>query len=173
MTTIPYGRGLRWLLYALSGASVVEAIILEFALRGSPERWWAILLIAGGPLLMLGLAIALAVRPHTVEGGQLHLRFGPFVDLAVPVHRIASVHRDPKGSHRRLVELTGDTLAVSVMNATAVRVELTEPYPMDLGRRGVRPVRRVRFHADDPDAAVLALRTVLAVRDRTDPGTGW
>jgi hypothetical protein len=50
------------------------------------------------------------------------------------------------------------TLVLEISNSTNVRLDLTEPQEIDLGRRGVHDVTKIEFWTDDPDGMVRALR---------------
>lgn len=163
-TAFGYGGAMRFPLVGLTVVSMVEVVAVELIVPWPPVRWLLVLLGGYGMVWLLGFVASMWVNPHTVGPAELRLRFGFFADLAVPTALLRSARRELTGSHRETVEYEDGTLSVSVLGVTDVCVELTEPYPVDLGRAGVRPVHRVRLHADDPRAAVRALCEAITVR---------
>jgi hypothetical protein len=84
--------------------------------------------------------------------------------ITISAEMLASARKNVSGGHRHTVEHTDDELAVSVMGYTDVAVELTEPYVIDLGRKGTTEVSRVRFQTDDPAGAVALINEIVAAR---------
>ncbi|MFC9246596.1 hypothetical protein ACFT7S_22180 [Streptomyces sp. NPDC057136] len=128
----------------------------------------AVLLVVDvyGVLLVLALHAACVTRPHLIgSDGSLRIRYGGLFDLAVPAAAVASARVDRRYPEGRLVQLNPDgVLDLAVGSQTTVTVELTAPigFVRPLGKPGL--ARTVRFHADDPRAAVAAL-----TRARTAP----
>jgi hypothetical protein len=115
-----------------------------------------------GVLWAYGFAASIRRNPHIVGPQQLRLRFGMLTDVGLSTRLIASARADRRGSHKRIVNVDDDTLSLATMGTTNVLAELEEPYAVDLGRHGVHTVRRLRFQADDPSAAVRTLRAAIA-----------
>lgn len=152
------------MMYVLLFVSVVETLVLALVIPWPLVH--AILFVVGvyGIVLVLALHAACVTRPHLVEAdGSLRLRYGALFDLRVPAAAVSAARverRFPDGGG--LVRVDGDgTLDLAVGGRTTVTVELTEPveFVRPLGRRG--SARTLRFHADDPLAAVAALRSPL------------
>jgi hypothetical protein len=156
-TAIPYGDSVRILMIGLIVVSAIEVIVMELIVPWPTIR--LVLFIVGiyGLMWMIGFAAAVSVRPHTIGPRELRLRFGYLADVRIPVEKLASARKNLKGSHRKTLEYADGTVAVAVMGVTDVCVELREPHDVDLGRRGIHRISRIRFRADDPAAAVQAI----------------
>lgn len=147
------------MMYTLVFVSVVETVVLALVIPWPLVH--AILLVVDvyGIVLVLALHAACVARPHVVEAdGSLRLRYGALFDLRVPVSGIASARVERRFPDSGLVRVDEDgTLDLAVGSQTTVTVELTEPveFVRPLGRPGI--ARTLRFHADDPRAAVAAL----------------
>jgi hypothetical protein len=135
---------------------------VEIVLRaiGTPEGLRTVVLVADAYTILIVLAVVAAcvTRPHVVSADEVRIRYGAFFDLRVPRERIAGVRRVRNFDESGMVRVDGDRLAVAVASQTNLVVELTEPITAvrPLGRRV--EVRTVRFFADDPAAALGALR---------------
>ncbi|MDX3486883.1 MULTISPECIES: hypothetical protein [Streptomyces] len=146
--------------------SVVETVVLALVIPWPLVH--AILLVVDvyGIVIVLALQAACVTRPHLVEAdGSLRLRYGALFDLRAPAAVIAAARVERRFPGGGLVRVGEDgTLDLAVGSQTTVTVELTEPveFVRPLGRRG--SARTLRFHADDPRAAVAAL-----TEDRTSP----
>ncbi|RPK85654.1 hypothetical protein [Streptomyces sp. ADI98-10] len=146
-------------MYTFAFVSVLETVVLALVIPWPLVH--AILLVVDvyGIVLVLALHAACVTRPHLVEAdGSLRLRYGALFDLRVPAAVIVSVRVDRRFPGGGLVREDEDgTLDLAVGSQTTVTVELTEPvgFVRPLGRRG--SARTLRFHADDPRAAVTAL----------------
>ncbi|MFI1220944.1 MULTISPECIES: hypothetical protein [unclassified Streptomyces] len=147
------------MMYAFLFVSVVETVVLALVIPWPLVH--AILLVVDvyGVVLVLAIHAACVTRPHVVEAdGSLRLRYGALFDLRVPAAVIAAARVERRFPDGGLVRVDGDgTLDLAVGSQTTVTVELTEPvvFVRPLGRRG--SARTLRFHADDPRAAVAAL----------------
>ncbi|MFD5200720.1 hypothetical protein ACFWM7_11340 [Streptomyces sp. NPDC058375] len=139
--------------------SVVETVVLALVIPWPLVH--AILLVVDvyGIVIVLALHAACVTRPHLVAAdGSLWLRYGALFDLRVPAAAIASARVDRRFPDGGLVRVDEDgTLDLAVGSRTTVTVELTGPveFVRPLGRCG--SARVLRFHADDPRAAVAAL----------------
>ncbi|MEX2974256.1 hypothetical protein [Streptomyces sp. C184] len=167
--------------YGLAFVCVVETVGLSALFAGEPAVHGVLLVLDVYTVLMvLGLQAAAVTRPHVLGAGVLWLRDGARRELRIPVGRIASVRYDLRfsRSEARADDAAADGAAAGVAEfavggQTSVTVELAEPVVVVglLGRRAT--VGTVRFHADDPRAAVRALRE--AVREAmagADDGPG-
>lgn len=126
-----------------------------------------VLLVLGvlSALWFLALLATLHAYPHTVDREALRLRWASFHDHRVPTSAIGSVRRVRRtwGGWSTGAVVDG-TLVVDVDGETDVLVGLVEPVLLDPGRYGPTAVTAVAFRADDPAAAVAAVRTAA------DPG---
>jgi hypothetical protein len=126
-----------------------------------------VLLVLGvlSALWFLGLLAALHAYPHTVDREALRLRWASFHDHRVPTSSIGSVRRVRRTWGDRSTGAVVDrALVVDVDGETDVLVGLVEPVLLDPGRHGPTAVPAVAFRADDPAAAVVAIRSAA------DPG---
>ncbi|MBM7056766.1 hypothetical protein [Streptomyces durocortorensis] len=139
--------------------SVVETVVLALVIPWPLVHAIVLVVDVYGIVIVLALHAAAVTRPHLVEAdGSLRLRYGALFDLRVPADAIASARVDRRFPDGGLVRVDEDgSLDLAVGSQTTVTVELTGPveFVRPLGRRG--SARVLRFHADDPRAAVAAL----------------
>jgi hypothetical protein len=160
---VSYWREFRtvWMMFLF--AVVVETVATDALLRAvhAPAglRLFLLTVDVYGVLIVLAIGASAATRPHVVSADELRVRWGAFFDLRVPRDTISSVRLARNFNERGMVAVDGERLAVATASQTNVIVELTCPATAvrPLGRR-VR-VRTIRFFADRPDAAVVALRS--------------
>lgn len=155
-----YARGQGAVMFGLGFVCVVETVGMAVLLRGFPVLHHVFLVLDVYTVLMVaGLHAASVTRPHVVIGTFLRLRRSATVDLRVPLASVASVRRELRTAQDEKRE---DELDLDVGTQTSVTVELAEPvgYVTFFGRR--RPVRVVRFHADEADELVRELARVRA-----------
>ncbi|MFD9847331.1 hypothetical protein [Streptomyces parvus] len=147
------------IMWAFLFVSVVETVVLALVIPWPLVHAIVLVVDVYGIVIVLALHAAAVTRPHLVEAdGSLRLRYGALFDLRVPADAIASARverRFPDGGPVRVDE--DGTLDLVVGSQTTVTVELTGPveFVRPLGRRG--SARTLRFHADEPRAAVAAL----------------
>ncbi|WP_127467953.1 hypothetical protein [Streptomyces sp. B27] len=146
-------------IWAFFFASVLETVVLALVIPWPLVH--LILLVVGvyGTVLIVALHAACVTRPHVVGAdGSLRLRYGALFDLRVPTSLItaARVERRYDGGGLVRVDENGG-LDLAVGSRTTVTVELARPveFVRPLGRSG--SARTLRFHADDPRAAVATL----------------
>ncbi|MGW8486395.1 hypothetical protein [Streptomyces sp. NPDC055886] len=139
--------------------SVVETVVLALVIPWPLVHAIMLVVDVYGIVIILALHAAAVTRPHLVGAdGSLRLRYGALFDLRVPADAITSARVDRRFPDGGLVRVDEDgTLDLAVGSQTTVTVELTGPveFVRPLGRRG--SARVLRFHADDPRAAVAAL----------------
>ncbi|KAB2594558.1 hypothetical protein F5983_01700 [Streptomyces arboris] len=146
-------------MWAFFLASVLETVVLALVIPWPLVH--LILLVVGvyGTVLIVALHAACVTRPHVVGAdGSLRLRYGALFDLSVPASLITAARVERRYPDGGLVRVSEDgVLDLAVGSQTTVTVELAEPveFVRPLGRRG--SARVLRFHADDPRAAVAAL----------------
>ena len=167
---VPYAGGQAPMMYGLLFVAVVETVGMAVLLAPLPVVHLVVLVLdVWGVLLVLGLHAACVARPHVVGAdGSLRVRYGALVDVRVPPGRVVSArveHRFPEG---RLLRVADEVMDLVVGGRTTVTVELDAPVEVVRPLGGRERARVLRFCADDPRAAVAALRE----RSRTDDGAG-
>ncbi|MCP9960852.1 hypothetical protein LUX05_04670 [Streptomyces somaliensis] len=148
------------LMYGFAFVCAVEAVGMSWLLWDVPVVHEVFLVLdVYTVLFVLGVHAASVTRPHLLDGRVLRLRQGGHVDLAVPLDSIATVRHQPLFTHGK----ADGELDLKVGGQTSLVLELAEPVEAVglLGKR--RPVRLVRFHADDPRALHAALRRARTV----------
>ncbi|MDI6105242.1 hypothetical protein QLQ12_42330 [Actinoplanes sp. NEAU-A12] len=160
--TLSYHREQTMLMSGFLFACVVELVCVEVLLRAldAPAVLRGVLLALGayGVLFALAVIAGLITRPHVVTADELRLRYGVFFDLRIPRHLVAGVQHMRNYNETGTMTTDGDCLVLAANSQTNLIVELAETVVAvrPLGRR--EHVRVLRFFADDPSAAVEALR---------------
>ncbi|MYS10113.1 hypothetical protein GTW71_27590 [Streptomyces sp. SID6041] len=161
----PHARDQAALMYGFAFVCVVETVGLSYLLADWPAVHAVVLVLdVYTVLFVLGLHAASATRPHTLTGDVLRLRQAAHVDVSVPLDRIASVRHELVFSHGK----AEGELNLAVGSQTSLTVELTEPVDAPRFFGAPRPVRLIRFHADDARALYRALGPAVT-RARTAP----
>ncbi|MFJ9536903.1 hypothetical protein ACIRPX_06570 [Streptomyces sp. NPDC101225] len=162
-----YARGQSLTLFGFAFVCVVETLTMSVLLRDYPTAHWIVLVLdVYTVLFVLGLHAASVVRPHLLGPDTLRIRRAVHVDLRIPVRHITAVRREsritPDGGRPE------GELDLPIGSQTTLTLELAQPVAhfTFLGRR--RDVRLVRFHADDADTLVRAVRQVVT-QARTAP----
>ncbi|MFI9820789.1 hypothetical protein ACIHFC_10020 [Streptomyces sp. NPDC052013] len=153
-TAFGYARGQGAVMLGFAFVCVIETVAMSVLLRDWPAVERAVLVLdVYGVVIVVGMHAASVVRPHVLYDGSLRVRRAGHVDVRVPLERIASVRRELRTTH----EKAEGELNLPVGAQTSVTIELDEPvtHVTFLGRR--RPVRVLRFHADDAGGLVRAL----------------
>ncbi|MFC5749763.1 hypothetical protein [Actinomadura rugatobispora] len=144
-------------------AMTVELVGFEILLRGLGVPDWLRILVlvvdVYGLLMALGMWAACVTRPHVVTRDELRLRSGAYFDARIPRDRIAAVRSVRNLNETGLIRVEDGTAAVVVASRTNLVVELTEPVTIVRPMGARAEVRAIRFFADDPAAALTALRT--------------
>jgi hypothetical protein len=163
---VPYTGPQTAMMYGLVFVSLVETVMLALLVPWPVVHRVLLVLDVHGVVLVLALHAACVTRPHVVDAdGALRLRYGGLFDLRVPAGAVAGARVERRFPEGGPVRASADgVLDLVVGGQTTVTVELVGPVPFvrPLGKRGW--ARTVRFHADDPGAAVAAL-----TRGRTAP----
>ncbi|WP_413756964.1 hypothetical protein [Streptomyces sp. MMBL 11-3] len=163
-----YARGQGAMMFGFGFVCVLESVCMAVLLRNHPAVHRVVLVLDVYTLLLVvGLHAASVTRPHVLDDAASVLRVRRFVhvDLRVPLASVASVRRELVTTHER-GERGSDRLDLAVGAQTTVTLELSVPvrYRPLVGRP--RDVRLIRFHADEPEALVRA------VRDRVQGSVG-
>jgi hypothetical protein len=161
-----YVRGQGAMMFGFGFVCVLETVALAVLLRPWPVVERPVLVLdLYGVLMVVGMHAASVSRPHVLDDTALRIRHAAHIDFRVPLDLIASVRRETRYTH----EKREGELDLAVGSQTTITLELTEPVPhfTFLGRP--RDVRLVRFHADEPDVVVRAIREMrtLAPAPRT------
>ncbi|MCF2530488.1 hypothetical protein [Yinghuangia soli] len=158
---VPYAPGQTMVMYGFLFASVIETVALAFLIPWPTVH--AVLLVVDiwGCYFILALHASCIVRPHVIGAdGSLRLRYGALLDIRIPADRIAAVRLDRKYPEGKLAAVGADGVAdLAVGGQTTVTVELVEPVPYVRALGAPAEARVLRFYAEDPAAAVTALRT--------------
>ena len=167
-TPFGYAKGQSAMMLGLAFVCVIETFGMSVLLRDYPLAHTIVLVLdVYTVFIVVGLHAASVTRPHVLDDASLRIRRAVHVDLRVPLRQIASVRRELRASQ----DAREGELELAVGAQTTVTVELTAPLPhfTFLGRR--KEVRLVRFHADDADALVTAVRAGMERlrQERTGP----
>jgi hypothetical protein len=155
---IPYTDRIGVLLWTTAALGVVEIGVVDLLIPWTTVRWALLALGIYGELWVVALAFSIRQHPHVLRNEHLLLRFAHFRTTRVPLHGLVGVRHDVRNGHKHNVEVTGDTLSLSVAGETAL--ELTFDPAVDVEAQGrTQQVTRIRLFADDPRAAVRVLRT--------------
>ncbi|MGH1556313.1 hypothetical protein ACRAWF_44835 [Streptomyces sp. L7] len=142
---------------------VIETLGMSVLLRNLPAVHRVVLALDIYTIVfVVGMHAAFTVRPHVLTADSLRIRRGVHVDLRIPLEQVASVRRELRMTHER----ADGELNLPIGSQTTVTLQLTEPVThfTFLGRQ--REVSTVRFHADDADTLVAAVKQA-----RTAPST--
>jgi hypothetical protein len=155
---LTYGAEIKPIMWALVFLVPLEILAVEFLVPWSVVRLILLVVSVYGTLWVLGFIAALSVRPHTVGGGRMVLRFAHFVQIAIPLVLVESVRTARHSGYRRAVQIDYGVLAMPIGDSTTLSVMLREPYPVapKLGKP-LQEVREIRFAADNTREAVRAL----------------
>ncbi|MFJ6797315.1 hypothetical protein [Streptomyces sp. NPDC091268] len=157
---VGYARAQAPMSYGLVFVFVVETVGVSFMLAAYPVAHLVMLLLdLYTVLLVLGLHAAAVTRPHVVGPGELRVRRRAGLDLRIPRERIASARYDLRFPNENKPE--DGVLDVAIASQTSITIELAQPVTA-VGLWGQRAeVHTVRCHADDPQAAVAAIKKLL------------
>jgi hypothetical protein len=161
-----YARGQGAMMFGLGFVCVLETACMAVLLRDHPDVHRVVLALDLYTLLfVVGTHAASVTRPHILGDTVLRVRRAAHVDLRVPLAAIVSVRRELVTTHER----TEGRLDLAVAAQTTVTLELDAPV-RHFGLLG-RPqdVRVIRFHADESDVLVRAVRDRTLTRERTAP----
>ncbi|MFJ5309010.1 hypothetical protein [Streptomyces sp. NPDC088350] len=161
-----YARGQGVVMAGFLFVCVVETLGMSVLLRDWPLTHGVVLALdIYTVVFVVGMHAASVVRPHVLEAGSLRVRRGVHVDVRIPLAQVASVRRELRMTHRT----TDGELNLPVGSQTTVTLQLTEPMThfTFLGRQ--REVGTVRFHTDDADTLVAAVKQARTVPS-TSPG---
>ncbi|MFD7709608.1 hypothetical protein ACFV6E_25910 [Streptomyces sp. NPDC059785] len=150
-----YARGQGAVMFGFGFVCALESACMAVLLRNHPAVHRVVLALDVYTLLMIvGIHAASVTRPHVLSDSTLRIRRAGHVDLRIPLDSVVAVRRELRSAH----EPRNGELSLVVNAQTTVTLELDRPvrHLSFLGRP--RDVRVIRFHADDPDALVRAVR---------------
>ncbi|MFE7035751.1 hypothetical protein ACFU9Y_36140 [Streptomyces sp. NPDC057621] len=150
-----YSRGQGAMMFGFGFVCVLESACMAVLLRNHPAVHRVVLVLDVYTLLLIvGMHAASVTRPHVLGDTFLRVRRAAHVDLRVPLSAISSVRRELVTTHER----AKGRLDLAVAAQTTVTLELNTPvrHFTFLGRP--RDVRLIRFHADESDELVRAIR---------------
>ncbi|MFE3541918.1 hypothetical protein ACFXK0_02965 [Nocardia sp. NPDC059177] len=159
-TPIRYAGAMSAILWAFIVVSAVEIPAVHVLIPWAPVRIVAVVLGVWGSVWMLGILAAHHMYPHVLDPGRLRVRYLRRTCLDIPLAAVRGVRHDLRAyDGPKSLQLTGTgQLAVVVGSSTNVRVELAAPHRFTTPQGDVT-VRAIAFWADDPHAAVAAIRT--------------
>ncbi|MBC3988000.1 hypothetical protein H8N00_03585 [Streptomyces sp. AC563] len=163
-TAVPYASGQAAVMYGLLSVSVVETA-LAYLIPWPLLHTITLAVDVWGVYLVIALHASCVVRPHVIGAdGSLRLRYGVLLDIRVPAGHIAAVRVDRRFPESGLAAVDAHGAAdLAVASQVTVTVELREPVVFVRPLGGSARARVFRFHADDPAAAVAALRARAAL----------
>lgn len=115
-------------------------------------------------LIGFGAVAAMHRHPHLLTSERITLRTGFLGAVEIPVQAISSVGRGLRtvtGRGLRSIADEGDAVACSVGASVNMYMEFDRPLSLNLGKPGVVAAKKIYFAADDPDAAMRAIRAVV------------
>ncbi|SDN29424.1 hypothetical protein [Allokutzneria albata] len=154
---VPYSGESTTVLVALLVASLVEIVAVEFLVPWATVRWSLLLLSVYGVVWILGHLASLITRPHVIGPANLVLRNGSCTEHAFPLTAVRSARAERKGNHEGSMSIDDETLNIPAGDTTTVFVAFDPPQEFD-----GRTITGVRFHADDPKAALRLLARTTA-----------
>ena len=151
------------------GLSALEIPILHLILPWPTARAISLIVGAYGLFWMFGLLATLRTHPHLVGPSGLRIRNSTTVDVAVGWDDVEAVRvrrrsLPPGGQTQVDQNGTERVLSLGVGSQTSVDVLLSRPLTVGVKKTGGAPLTQIRFHADDPEALVEAVRTHLRER---------
>ncbi|MCP2248243.1 hypothetical protein LX86_007021 [Lentzea aerocolonigenes] len=154
-----YSAQLRPFLWVFLVLTPVEILLVDLLI---PWFWLRAVLLAFGLLsagLLAWLLWMLHRFKHEIDDDYLWLRYAREFEYRIPLAAIGTVTQGMTSrSLNKTRSVVDGTLVLEISNSTNVRVDLTEPQEVDLGRRGVHEVTKIEFWADNPGEMVRALR---------------
>lgn len=159
-TAFGYARAQAATSYGLVFVFALETVGVSFMLAPYPAAHLVMLVLDLYTVaLVLGLHAAAVTRPHVVGPGGVRVRHRASLDLRIAPELIASARVETRFPDANRSE--EGVLEVAVAAQTSLTLELVRPVTAVglWGRR--RRVRTVRMHADEPVAAVAAIRALL------------
>ena len=162
---VPYASGQMAVLYIFLFVSIIETVALALLIPWPVVHAVTLILDLWGVYFVIALHASCVVRPHVIGAdGSLRLRYGALLDIRIPAGQVVSVQRERRYTNSKVGTIDPDgtdpdgVADLPVASETTITVQLAEPlgYVRVLGRTA--QARTFRFYADDPAAALDALR---------------
>lgn len=146
------------MMWVLVGLSALEILALELLLPWAAARHFVLGFGTYCLLYLLGLLAAHQVHPHVVGDAGLRVRKGVTFDLTIAWASIDTIRVS-----RRPMPQADQAHVVSLGAAGQTNIDLLLRKPATVSPRPARglAVTDLRFHADDPEALVAAVRARL------------
>jgi hypothetical protein len=155
---VPYGSNGKAIFIVFTVVSLVEAglfWLIDFGLFAD-----LLLLVLGvySVLLVFGVYAGTVVRPHVISTREVRVRYSSFYDVRIPRENVVSLRYLKESHHPAKAKPFRDGTWLSYDNyyETNLVAELREPVTVTRPLGKTESVRVVKFHADDPKAAVEA-----------------
>ncbi|MFE3176069.1 hypothetical protein ACFXPA_18330 [Amycolatopsis sp. NPDC059090] len=160
---IHYSRTIRPMFWVMLAVNPVDIVMVEVVVKSVPVRIALLVVEILGALAFLAIVATLYKYPHSVSREGLRVRYLSFFDHRIPLASIDSVRQASRSLKARGgVSVPEDgVLAVGINQSTNLSVVLREPRLVDLGRKGTVEITQLDLWADDPRAAVAAIRDQL------------
>jgi hypothetical protein len=159
---VSYSRAQTPLMLVFLGVMVAELVAVDLLLRalGAPDVLRRAFLFVDGYSILIVLAVVAAgvTRPHVVSAAEVRIRYGAFFDLRIPRERVAAVRRVRNHDESRIFTFADGEAAIAVSSQTNVELELDPPVTAVRPLGGTAEIRKLRFFADDPEAAMTLLK---------------
>ncbi|MGI5349426.1 hypothetical protein ACQEU8_14670 [Streptomyces sp. CA-250714] len=165
---VPYASGQTATMYGFLFVCVVETVALAYLIPWPVVHAVTLVLDLWGVYFVIALHASCVVRPHVIDAdGGLRLRYGALLDIRIPAGLLASARVERRFPDSTLAAVGADGAAdLGVGGQTTVTVELTQPVAFVRALGKPAQARVFRCYAEDPTAAVTALRARAAL-DRT------
>jgi hypothetical protein len=171
---VPYAGGQMAVLYAFLFVSILETVALALLIPWPVVHAVTLVLDLWGVYFVIALHASCVVRPHVVGAdGSLRLRYGALLDIRISAGHVVSARPERRYSKSKVGNIDPDGVAdLPVASETTVTVQLAEPleYVRVLGRTA--QAQTFRFYADDPAAALDALRARTADKQKSSEAAG-
>jgi hypothetical protein len=160
---VRYDAGMGALMGTVTGLSLLELAVVHLIVPWPAVQVVLLVLGAWTVLIVLGFWAGLRAYPHLVSSEGLQLRYAQYLRIHVPWEQVDEVRRATLHEPTSITVRDG-RLHLPVSGSTNLVLTLREErdVPLLLGR--TRRAREVAFVADDPIAALAA------VREKRPPG---
>ncbi|MCF3105994.1 hypothetical protein IPZ58_31125 [Streptomyces roseoverticillatus] len=156
--TLTYGSEIKPIMWAMVFLVPLEILAVEFLVPWPTVRIILLVLSVYGMLWVLGFIATFFVRPHTIGGGKIVLRFAHFTQVTIPLELVESVRMARHSGYRRAIQIDDGILAMPIGDSTTLSVKLRKAHPVALKPgKPAEQVQEVRFAADDTREAVSVL----------------
>lgn len=166
--TFSYSSRIGVMLWVAIALTPVEVGVVHLLLPWPAARWALVVLSVVTLLVTVGFALSLGQRPHTLDRGELRLRFSFLREVVVPVADVVAVRPRTTLDQPRVLAVDDGEVSLSVLGETSVRLELRPSATVRVAGEEV-PAGEVALFADDPRGLTTALRALIAAPPATGP----